>query len=50
MVSHQLTSDVLRLLAWDQDQLQAVAGEMQFMQSLAHAGRIAQGRFVARKR
>ncbi len=50
MVGMQLTSDVLRIIGWDRDALQAIAGEMGFMQGLAHAGKIAQGRFVARKR
>lgn len=49
MVNMQLTSDVLRLLGNDMNALQAVGAEMVFMQQLAHAGKIAQGRFVAIK-
>lgn len=49
MVNMQLTSDALRLLGNDLNVLQAVGVEMVFMQQLAHAGKIAQGRFVARK-
>jgi hypothetical protein len=30
--------------------MQAMAGEMIFMQELAHAGKIAQGLFIARKK
>jgi hypothetical protein len=30
--------------------MQSLAGEMQFMQKLAHEGKIAQGLFVARKK
>ncbi len=49
MVAMQLTSDVLRIIDYDMEMMNAIAGEMQFMQSLAHAGNIAQGLFVARK-
>ncbi|MFP4045332.1 MAG: class I SAM-dependent methyltransferase [Rhodosalinus sp.] len=49
MVGMQLTSDVLRIIDYDMDLMNAIAGEMQFMQGLAHAGNIAQGLFVARK-
>jgi ubiquinone/menaquinone biosynthesis C-methylase UbiE len=47
MVGRQLTSDALRILGHDQALLGQVAGEMTFLQSLAHAGKIAQGVFVA---
>jgi SAM-dependent methyltransferase len=50
MVDMQLTYDAMRILGFDQQVLGAVAGEMGFLQQLAHAGKIAQGRFVARKR
>ncbi|MBI4880566.1 MAG: methyltransferase domain-containing protein [Planctomycetes bacterium] len=50
MVGMQLTSDVLRIIGHDQELFRALAGEMSFMQELAHAGKIAQGQFVARKR
>ena len=30
--------------------MEALGGEMNFMRDLAHAGKIAQGRFVARKK
>lgn len=49
MVSMQLTSDVLKIIGYDQSLMEAIAGEMVFMQELAHAGKIAQGLFVARK-
>jgi len=49
MVDMQLTSDALRIIGYDMDMMQALAGEMQFMQQLAHAGKIAQGLFVARR-
>jgi hypothetical protein len=29
--------------------MQAMTGEMKFMRALAHAGKIAQGRFIARR-
>ncbi len=50
MVGMQLTSDVLRIIGHDQELFRTLAGEMAFMQELAHAGKIAQGLFVAQKR
>ncbi|MFZ5831865.1 MAG: class I SAM-dependent methyltransferase [Planctomycetota bacterium] len=50
MLNRQLTYDALKLLNFDQQTMQAIGGEMQFMQQLAHAGKIAQGLLVARKR
>ncbi len=49
MVGKQLTYDVLKIIGFDNDMLGAIAGEMTFMQGLAHAGKIAQGIFVAKK-
>jgi len=49
MLEKQLTYDALKIIGFDTDLMQAMAGEMQFMQGLAHAGKIAQGLFVARK-
>jgi SAM-dependent methyltransferase len=49
MLDMQLTSDALRIVDFDMDLMRAMAGEMQFMQGLAHDGKIAQGLFVARK-
>jgi SAM-dependent methyltransferase len=45
----QLGYDALRIVGFDMDLFQAIEQEMVFMQGLAHAGKIAQGRFVARK-
>jgi ubiquinone/menaquinone biosynthesis C-methylase UbiE len=50
MVDMQLTSDALRLIGYDMEMMGAIAGEMQFMQGLAHDGKIAQGLFVAKKK
>lgn len=50
MLNNQLTYDALKLIGFDQNLMQAMAGEMAFMQELAHAGKIIQGLFVARKR
>ena len=50
MLDMQLTYDALRIIGFDMDLMQAMGGEMQFMQQLAHDGRIAQGLFVARKK
>jgi SAM-dependent methyltransferase len=50
MLGMQLTYDALKIIGFDQNLMQAMAAEMAFMQQLAHAGKIAQGLFVARKR
>jgi len=49
MLNMQLTYDALRIIAFDTELMGSLAGEMVFMQELAHAGKIAQGLFVARK-
>jgi len=49
MLNKQLTFDALKIIGFDLNLMQALAGEMQFMRELAHAGKIAQGLFVARK-
>jgi SAM-dependent methyltransferase len=49
MLQKQLTFDALRIINYDADLMQALAGEMSFTQELAHAGKIVQGLFVARK-
>jgi SAM-dependent methyltransferase len=50
MLALQLTGDALRCVGFDQNLLGALGAEMTFAQGLAHAGKIAQGRFVARRR
>lgn len=50
MVEMQLTGDALRILGYQGDRLEAVGREMQFLDELAKAGKIVQGRFVARRR
>jgi ubiquinone/menaquinone biosynthesis C-methylase UbiE len=50
MVMKQLTYDALRIIGFDLNMLQAIGGEMTFLRDLAHAGKIAQGLFVAVKR
>jgi SAM-dependent methyltransferase len=49
MLDMQLTYDALKIIGFDQPLMQAMAGEMKFLQELAHAGKIAQGLFVSRK-
>ena len=49
MLNMQLTYDALRIIGFDTELMGSLAGEMLFMQELAHAGKIAQGLFVARK-
>ncbi|MCX5643946.1 MAG: methyltransferase domain-containing protein [Phycisphaerae bacterium] len=50
MLGMQLAYDALKIIGFDQNLMGAMAGEMAFMQQLSHAGKIAQGLFVARKR
>lgn len=49
MLNKQLTYDALKIIGFDLALMQAMGGEMVFMQQLAHAGKIAQGIFIARK-
>ena len=49
MLNKQLTYDALRIIGFNMEMMGGLAKEMTFMQQLAHAGKIAQGRFVARK-
>ena len=49
MVDKQLTYDALRILDFNADALGAIGAEMQFLGELGHAGKIAQGRFIAHK-
>jgi SAM-dependent methyltransferase len=49
MLDMQLTYDALKIIEFDTDLMQTLAGEMAFMRDLAHASKIAQGRFIARK-
>ena len=50
MLNMQLTYDALKIIGFDTDLMGAMAGEMIHMQNLAHAGKLAQGIFIARKR
>jgi SAM-dependent methyltransferase len=49
MLNKQLTYDALRIIGFDLAMMQGLGGEMVFMQQLAHAGKIAQAIFIARK-
>ena len=49
MLNMQLTYDALKIIGFDMAMMQAMGVEMQFMQQLAHEGRIAQGLFIAKK-
>lgn len=50
MLNMQLTYDALKIIGFNTALMEAMGGEMVFMQGLAHAGKIAQGLFVARKK
>ena len=49
MLNMQLSSDALRIIGFDTALMETLSGEMVYMQELAHAGKIAQGLFVARR-
>ncbi len=49
MLDMQLTYDALKLIGFDSALMQSLATEMSFIQTLAHAGKICQGLFVARR-
>ena len=49
MLTEQLTSDALRIIGYDVALMQALGGEMAFIQQLAHAQKVVQGLFVARR-
>jgi hypothetical protein len=46
----QLTYDASKIISFNTELMQAMGGEMVFMQELAHAGKIAQGLFIALKK
>lgn len=50
MLNMQLTYDALKIIGFNNELMQSMAAEMVFMQQLAHAGKIAQGLFVARRK
>ncbi len=50
MLSKQLTYDALKIIGFDMNVMNVMAGEMSFMKEMSSQGRIAQGRFVARKK
>jgi SAM-dependent methyltransferase len=50
MLNMQLTYDALKIIGFDSELMQSMGAEMVFMQELAHAGKIAQGLFIARRK
>jgi len=50
MIDKQLTYDALKIINFDMNMMNSLAQEMQFMQGLAHDGKIEQGLFVAHKK
>ena len=49
MLNMQLTYDALKRIGFDMELMQALGGEMGFVQTLAHDGKACQGRFIATK-
>jgi len=50
MIQMQLTYDALRIIGFDLVAMQTIGGDMAFLRDLAHAGKMTQGRFIARRR
>ena len=50
MLNNQLTYDALKIIGFDREMMSALGAEMAFTQELAHAGKIVQALFVARKK
>ena len=50
MLNMKLTYDALKIIGFNTELMQAMGGEMVFMQGLANAGKIAQGMFIARRK
>jgi ubiquinone/menaquinone biosynthesis C-methylase UbiE len=50
MLNMQLSYDALRIIGFDSALMESLGAEMGFLRELAHAGKIAQGQFVARKK
>ncbi|MEN6448966.1 MAG: methyltransferase domain-containing protein [Thermoguttaceae bacterium] len=50
MLDQQLGYDALRILDFDAAMMEGLGGELQFTQQLAHAGKLAQGLIVAKKK
>jgi SAM-dependent methyltransferase len=50
MLNMQLTYDALKIIGFDIELMKSMGAEMVFMQELAHAGKIAQGLFIARRK
>jgi ubiquinone/menaquinone biosynthesis C-methylase UbiE len=50
MLNMQLSYDALRIIGFDSALMESLGAEMNFLRELAHAGKIAQGQFIARKK
>jgi SAM-dependent methyltransferase len=50
MITMQLTYDALRVVGFDEERMEALEADRQFMQALAHEGKLIQGMVVARRR
>jgi ubiquinone/menaquinone biosynthesis C-methylase UbiE len=49
MIDMQLTYDALGILGFDMELAGALTRDMEFLRDLAHAGKVAQGRFIAKR-
>jgi hypothetical protein len=49
MIDMQLTYDAPRIIGFDMGLMGTLAGDFALLRELAHAGKVAQGRFIARR-
>ena len=49
MITMQLTYDALRLTGYDEERMQTLELEREFVRELAHAGKLIQGLVIARR-
>lgn len=49
MITMQLTYDALKAIGFDEERMAALEEDRGFLQELAHAGKLIQGVFVARR-
>jgi SAM-dependent methyltransferase len=50
MLNVQLTSDALRIIGYNMGLMESLGVEMNFLRDLVHAGKVVQGRIIARKK
>ena len=49
MIDMQLTYDALRIIGFNTELMGMLGSDMSFLRDLAHASKVVQGRFIARR-